>query len=417
MACVSEIADIGLAGAGEDRIAWADAQMPVLGAIRERFAAERPLQGLRVAACLHVTAETANLVRALRAGGAEVTLCASNPLSTQDEVAAALVAGHGVVVHAVRGESVQTYARHIAVVCDTAPQLTMDDGADLVTYVHTHRTDLLDGFVGGTEDTASGVIRVRALEAEGRLAFPVMAVNETPTTGFVENRYGAGQSALDGIVRATNVLLAGRVLVVIGYGRCGQGIAQCARGAGARVVVCEVDPVRALRAHLDGLEVSPAREAAARGDILVTATGGRDALGAEHLDALRDGAILANAGHFDVEIDLAALAAAATERRRVRELVEQFTFSDGRRINLLAAGRVVNLAAAEGHPPAVMDISCAHQALAAEHLVRRGAELGPAVHVVPDAIDAQVAALTLRAMGVRIDALSEAQEAYVRSWM
>ena len=414
----SDVADLGQAEAGDARVAWADAQMPVLRSIRERFARERPLDGVRVGMCLHVTAETANLARTLIAGGARVALCAANPLDTQDDVAAALVERDGAVVHAIHGEDMATYYRHIEAVLDTCPQLTMDDGADLVSTIHASRTELLDDseIIGGTEETTNGVVRLRALEAAGQLGFPVVAVNEARTKRLFDNRYGTGQSALDGILRATNMLLAGRVVVVFGYGWCGQGIALRAKGAGAHVVVCEVDPVRALEAKLEGYEVLPGVAAAAKGDVLITATGGRDVVRREHYEVVRDGAVLCNAGHFDVECDLAALRELAVERRQVRPHVEQHVLADGRRINLLAEGRVVNLAAAEGNPAAVMDMSFANQALAAEHLVKAAGTLAPQVHAVPRAIDDEIARLTLAALAVQIDALTDAQRAYLTAW-
>lgn len=390
--------------------------MPVLRSVRERFARERPLDGLRVGMCLHVTTETANLVRTLIAGGAEVALCAANPLDTQDDVAAALVERHGAQVHAIHGEDMATYYRHIEAVLDTRPRLTMDDGADLLTTLHVHRPQQLGELVGGTEETTSGIVRLRALEAAGQLAFPVVAVNEARTKHLFDNRYGTGQSTLDGILRATNLLLAGRVVAVFGFGWCGQGIAARAKGAGAHVVVCEVDPVRALEAKLEGYEVMPGLAAAANADVLITATGGRDVIGRPHYAVMRDGAVLCNAGHFDVECDLPTLRELAVERREVRPHVEQHVLADGRRINLLAEGRVVNLAAAEGNPAAVMDMSFANQALAAEHLVRAGGTLEPRVHEVPRAIDDEVARLTLAALGVEIDALTEAQRAYLTAW-
>ena len=409
----SDIADSALAEAGEARIAWADGQMPVLRSIRERFAAERPLDGIVVGACLHVTSETANLVRTLAAGGAEVALCASNPFATQDDVAAALAAA-GVEVHAVRGDDADAWAARVAAVVARAPRITLDDGADLLTTLHLARPDLLDGLLGGTEETATGLVRLRALEAEGKLACPVIAVNEALTERAINDRFGTGQSALDGILRTTNLLLAGHTLVVLGYGWAGKGIALRAHGLGAGVIVCEVDPLRALEARMDGFEVMPAIEAAPRGDVFVTVTGGRDVLRREHFELMKDGAVLANAGHFDVEIDLEGLRALADDVREVRPRVEQYALGD-RRLNLLAAGRVVNLAAAEGHPAAVMDISFALQALAAEALARRG-PLAPGVHPVPEGIDHEVAALKLASLGVRIDELSPEQERYLRGW-
>jgi adenosylhomocysteinase len=410
----SDIADASLADAGEARIEWADGQMPVLRSVRERFAAERALDGITVGACLHVTSETANLVRTLEAAGARVVLCASNPYATQDEVAAALARG-GTEVHAVRGEGAEAWAARVAAVVARAPRVTLDDGADLLTAIHLARPDLLDGLLGGTEETTTGLVRLRALEAEGRLACPVIAVNEATTERVFNDRFGTGQSVLDGILRTTNLLLAGRAVVVLGYGWTGRGIAQRAHGLGAQVIVCEVDPMRGLEARMDGFEVLPALEAAGRGDVFITVTGSPGVLGTEHFGRMKDGAVLANAGHFDVEIDLDALRAAARTVREVRPLVEQYDV-DGRRLNLLAGGRVVNLAAAEGHPAAVMDISFALQALAAVDLVDRAGDLAPGVHPVPDAIDREVAALKLASLGVRIDELRPDQERYLRGW-
>lgn len=412
-----DVADLALAEDGQVRIDWADTHMPVLAQIRERFARERPLDGVRIGASLHVTAETANLVRALVAGGADVALCASNPLSTQDDVAAALVDRHGARVYAVQGEDTDTYYRHITTVVDGAPQVTMDDGADLVSVIHGARTDLLDGIVGGTEETTTGVLRMRALEAEGALGFPVVAVNDAQTTRLFDNLHGTGQSTLDGIVRATNVLLAGRTVVVLGYGWCGRGVAVRAKGAGASVIVCEVDPVRALQARLDGYEVMPALAAAERGDVFVTVTGDRDVLGAAHFARMRDGAILANAGHFDVEINLPELRDASVEPpREVRPQVLEHVLQDGRRLHLLAHGRVVNLAAAEGHPAAVMDLAFAGQALAAEYLVAHAGELTPRVLAVPAELEREIARLKLSSLGIEIDTLTSAQEDYLTSW-
>ena len=412
----SDIADPALAASGEARIEWADEQMPVLAQIRERFTRERPLEGMRIAACLHVTAETANLMRTLRAGGAEPALCASNPLSTQDEIAAALVERHEVEVFAAAGETPDDYYRHIDAVIDRAPHITMDDGADLVSVLHGRRAQDLRDIAGGTEETTTGVVRLRALQADGRLGFPIVAVNEAQTERLFDHRYGTGQSTLDGIVRATHILLAGRRVVVVGYGRCGRGVAMRAKGAGAHVTVCEVDPLRALEAVMDGYEVLPAAEAARTGDVFITVTGNRAVLGAEHFAVMRDGAILANAGHFDVEIDLAALDAATEARREVRPFVEEHRTADGRRLNLLADGRVVNLAGAEGHPAAVMDVSFANQALSAEYLTAHAASLEPRVYGVPEAIDREIAQLKLESLGVRVDALSEEQVAYLTSW-
>lgn len=411
---MSDIADIGLADEGRTRIEWADAQMPVLRSIRERFAAERPLDGLVVAACLHVTAETANLVRALVAGGAQVALCAANPLATQDEVAAALAEDEGTEVFARHGEDLDTLAGHVADVLDRGPRITLDDGADLLVTLHAARPDLLDGLRGGTEETTSGLVRLRAMEADGRLRCPVLAVNEARAERVFNDHYGTGQSTLDGILRATNLLLAGRTVVVLGYGPTGRGIALRARGAGAQVVVCEVDPLAALDARMEGFDVLPAVEAAGRGDVFITVTGAPGVLGARHFERMKDGAVLANAGHFDVEIDLAALREVAGPPRRVRPLVEQHVLPDGRRLNLLASGRVVNLAAGEGHPASVMDLSFGLQALSVEHLAAGAVPAG--VQPVPEAIDREVARLKLASLGVQLDELSAEQQEYLRRW-
>ena len=411
-----DVADLSLAGSGQTRIEWADTQMPVLRQIRERFERERPLDGLTLGACLHVTTETANLVRTLKAGGADIGLCASNPLSTQDDTAAALVDRYGVEVYARHGEDHDTYYRHIDQVCDKRPQLTMDDGADVIGVLHGKRTDQLPDIIGGTEETTTGVIRLKALEAEGRLGFPIVAVNDADTKHLFDNRYGTGQSTLDGIVRATNVLLAGSRVVVIGYGWCGRGVAMRARGAGAHVVVCEVDPLRALEAVMDGYEVMPGVEAARVGDVFITVTGNRDAIGADHFAVMKDGAIVCNSGHFDVEVNKDDLARITSSRREVRPNVEEHLTDDGRRINLLADGRLVNLAAAEGHPAAVMDMSFANQALAAEHIAKNGASLEKRVYPVPEEIDREIARLKLEALEVRIDRLTDAQVRYLGSW-
>ena len=409
----SQIADTGLASDGEARIAWAEGQMPVLGQIRERFAKERPLEGLDVAACLHVTAETASLVRTLRAGGAEAALCSANPLSAQDDVAAALAA-EGTSVYAARGEDMDTYAEHVAKVVGAGPNITLDDGADLLSFAHAAGS--LDGLIGGTEETATGILRLRRLERQGKLGCPVLAVNEALSERTLNDRYGTGQSALDGILRAANLLLAGNTLVLFGYGYAGRGIAQRARGAGAAVVVCEVHPLRALEARMEGYEVMPSLEAAERGDLFVTVTGSRAVLRAEHFERMKDGAVLANAGHFDVEIDLDALRALADgPPTKVLPLVERFQIGD-RRLHLLASGRVVNLAAGEGHPAAVMDVSFALQALATEHLARHRGELEPRVLDVPRELDDEVARLKLAALDVEIDQSTEDQLAYWRSW-
>jgi adenosylhomocysteinase len=390
--------------------------MPVLARVRERLARERPLEGVDVAACLHVTAETANLARALIAGGAQVALCAANPLSTQDDVATALIED-GALVLGARGESPAAYAEHVRALAQEGPQVTIDDGADLVATIHEHHPEHAARMLGGTEETTAGLLRVRALAAEGRLACPVLALNESRAERAFNDRFGTGQSTIDGILRATNVLLAGRTVVVLGYGFTGRGVALRAQGAGASVIVCEVDPLRALEARMEGYEVMPALAAAARGDVFVTVTGGRDVLRAEHFERMKDGAVLANAGHFDVEIKLSDLRALAGERRReVLPLVEEHTLADGRRLNLLAEGRVVNLAAGEGHPAAVMDISFAAQALCVEHLVAHAGELDPGVIAVPERIDGEVARLKLQALGVEIDALTDEQQLYRSAW-
>ena len=413
----SHVADPSLAGAGAARIEWADGQMPVLRSIRERFARDRPLDGIRVAACLHVTAETANLVRTLMAGGARTALAAANPLSTQDDTAAALVERYGAEVHAVRGEDADAYVANVAALATSEPQITIDDGADLITILHA----AADGerartLLGAMEESTTGLVQVRALEAEGRLACPVLAVNEARTERAFNDRYGTGQSTLDGILRATNLLLAGHTLVVLGYGWTGRGVAIRARGAGASVIVCEVDPLAALEARMEGFEVMPALDAAERGDVFVTVTGARDVLTRAHFERMKDGAVLANAGHFDVEISVPDLRELAIDGvREVRPLVEEHDLG-GRRLNLLAHGRVVNLAAAEGHPAAVMDMSFVLQALCVEELVRHGAGLAPKVHPVPAHIDREVAALKLAALGVRIDELTPEQAVYRRSW-
>lgn len=416
MTAVNDIADSSLAADGVLRVEWADNEMPVLARIRERFERERPLDGIRIAACLHVTAETANLMRTLRAGGAQVALCASNPLSTQDEVAAALVEQYDIEVHAVHGEDFATYERHIHAVCAIAPQVTLDDGADLVGALHTSHRDLLEDALGGTEETTTGVIRLRNLEREGELAYPVIAVNAAETQRLFDTRYGTGQSTIDGILRATNVLIAGRTVAVFGYGASGKGVALYAKGLGANVIVCEVDPMRALEAAMDGLTVLRGAEAAAAADVIITVTGNRDVVAGEMFDSIKDGTILCNAGHFDVEINKQDLADRAGEHAEVRPSVERFTMNDGRRIYLLAEGRLVNLSVAEGHPAAVMDMSFANQALAVEHLVKHGVGLEHSVHDVPAGIDREIARLKLESLGVQIDELTEAQHNYLTSW-
>jgi adenosylhomocysteinase len=410
------VKDLALADSGRLHIAWAEAQMPVLRRIRERFRQERPLAGVRLSACLHVTSETANLAITLREGGAEVALCASNPLSTQDDVAASLVVDYGIPTFAIKGEDETTYYEHIAAALEHQPHLTMDDGADLVTTLHTRRADLVDNVVGGTEETTTGVIRLRSMARDGVLRYPIIAVNEAQTKHLFDNRYGTGQSTLDGIIRATNILLAGRTVVVCGYGWCGKGVAMRARGHGAHVIVTEVDPTRALEALMDGYRVMPIAEAAREGDVFITVTGNLKVITGEHLAQMKDGAIVANAGHFDAEIDIPALERAALRKRRVRPFVDEYTYPDGRRVYLLGEGRLVNLAAAEGHPAAVMDMSFANQALAAEYILRHGRELERRVYPVPEEIDREIARLKLDSLGVRIDTLTPEQAKYLASW-
>ena len=411
-----DVKDLGLAEQGRDRIDWAAGEMPVLGQIRERFEKERPLDGVRIAACLHVTTETATLMETLKAGGAEVSLCASNPLSTQDDVAAALCDQSGVEVFALRGEDTETFFRHIDAALDRHPHVTMDDGADMVSVLHKRRPEQIPEILGGTEETTTGVIRLRAMAADGALRYPIVSVNDADTKHLFDNRFGTGQSTIDAILRSTNLLLAGRNVVVCGYGMCGRGVASRARGMGAKVIVTEVNPVIALEAAMEGYQVMSLREAARIGEIFVTVTGDTSVIRREHLELMRDGAVLANAGHFDVEIDKLALEDLATGVRRVRHLVDEYRLADGRRLRLLAEGRLVNLAAAEGHPAAVMDMSFANQALSVEWVVQRSGELQPAVYDVPREIDAEVARLKLRAMGIEIDELTPEQEAYLRSW-
>jgi adenosylhomocysteinase len=411
-----DVKDLILADKGRLRIEWADQEMRVLAQIRERFEKEKPLAGIRVGACLHVTTETANLIRTLVAGGAAVAVCASNPLSTQDDAAAALCEDDGVFVYAIKGEDNETYYRHINSVLDFHPQITMDDGCDLVTLLHKERQDQIADLIGGTEETTTGVIRLRAMAADGVLAYPIVAVNDADTKHLFDNRFGTGQSTIDGIVRATNLLLAGRTMVVCGYGMCGRGVASRARGMGARVVVTEVNPLRALEAVMEGFEAMPGREAARIGDIFVTVTGDKAVLAREHFDVMKDGAVLANSGHFDTEIDKVALAQMAVDVRRVREFVDEYRLPDGRRLNLLGEGRLVNLAAAEGHPAAVMDMSFGNQALSVEWLVKAAGTLEPRVYGVPIDIDSEVARLKLAVMGVEIDTLTDEQTAYLASW-
>ena len=411
-----DVRDTALAPEGLGRIEWADRQMPVLAAIRERFETEQPLQGYRVSACLHVTSETANLMRTLQAGGADLVLCASNPLSTQDDVAAALVEEYGISVFAIKGEDNDTYYQHIEAAVDHKPQLTMDDGADVIGVLHSARREQLGDVIAGTEETTTGVIRLKALERDGALGFPVIAVNEAKTKHLFDNRYGTGQSTIDGIIRATNLLLAGHTIVIAGYGWCGRGVALRAKGMGAHVVVTEVDPLRALEAVMDGYQVLPMAGAAEIGDVFVTATGDKSVITREHMERMKDGAILANTGHFNVEIEIPALRSLAVETRTARPFLEEFRLEDGRSLFLIADGRLVNLAAAEGHPAHVMDMSFANQALCAEYAVENAAKLEPKVYDVPREIDDEIARLKLETMGVEIDRLTEEQAKYLASW-
>ncbi|HWB85040.1 MAG TPA: adenosylhomocysteinase [Bryobacteraceae bacterium] len=411
-----DIQDLALAEPGKRRTEWAFQSMPVLQTIRKQFIKAQPLKDVRISACLHVTTETANLMITLRDGGASVVLCASNPLSTQDDVAATLVKDHGIPVYAVRGESNAVYYQHLTAVADYNPQITIDDGADLVTLLHSKRPDLLNQVLGGTEETTTGATRLRAMAKEGVLQYPIIAVNDARTKHLFDNRYGTGQSTIDGIVRATNILLAGLTVVVAGYGWCGRGVAMRAAGMGASVVVTEVDPVKAIEAVLDGYRVMSMLEAAAIGDVFITVTGDKHVIRREHFERLKNGAILCNAGHFDVEIDREGLNRMASSRRQTRELVEEFVFRDGRRFYLLAHGRLINLTAAEGHPASVMDMSFANQALSAEYMVKHHASLQSKVYGVPEELDRQVARMKLESMGVKIDRLTPEQESYISGW-
>ena len=410
------VKDPSLAAAGKARIEWADRDMPVLASIRERFEKVKPLEGMRVSACLHVTTETANLMRTLKAGGADVVLCASNPLSTQDDVAAALVSEYGIRTYAIKGEDTDSYYAHIDAAIDHRPHITMDDGADVVGRIHAERPDVLEGILGGTEETTTGVIRLAAMAEDGALKYPIIAVNEANTKHLFDNRYGTGQSTIDGIVRATNRLIAGRTVVVSGYGWCGRGIAMRADGLGGNVIVCEIDPLKALEAVMDGYRVMPAVKAAALADIWVTVTGDINVIDSPAFEAMKDGAIIANSGHFNVEINIPHLREKAASFREVRPLVEEFVLSDGRVIYLLADGRLVNLACAEGHPASVMDMSFANQALCAEFMAANCADMEPGVYDVPVEIDEEIAALKLASMGVEIDVLTPEQEKYLSSW-
>ncbi len=411
-----DVKDLALAAQGKLRIEWAERDMPVLRLIRERFAREKPLQGVCLGACLHVTTETANLMRTLQAGGADLALCASNPLSTQDDVAAALVAEYGVRCFSIKGEDNDTYYQHLRSTLAIDPQITMDDGADLVTTLLKERTDLIAGMIGSTEETTTGVIRLRAMAADGKIQFPVIAVNDADTKHLFDNRYGTGQSSIDGILRATNKLLAGSNFVVAGYGMCGRGVAMRARGAGANVIITEVDPLKALEAVMDGYRVMPMLEAAAIGDVFVTVTGNKDVVRACDFQAMKDGAIVANSGHFNVEVDIPALERLAVQKRDIRPFVVEYTLADGRRIFLLGEGRLINLAAAEGHPPSVMDMSFANQSLAAEYLVKNRGRLEQRVYRMPLELDKEISRLKLQAMGISIDVLTPEQERYLASW-
>ncbi|MFC1906620.1 adenosylhomocysteinase [Chloroflexota bacterium] len=410
-----DIKDPALASEGKQRIEWAYREMPVVKLIRERFKTEQPLKGIRIAGCLHITTETANLALTLRDGGADVILCASNPLSTQDDVSAALVE-YGIPVNAINGEDDTTYYRHINTALDHQPQLTIDDGADLVTILHTKRSELISHVLGGSEETTTGVIRLRSLEKAGKLKYPLIAVNDAQTKHLFDNRYGTGQSTIDGITRATNILWAGKKVVVCGYGWCGRGIATRARGMGAHVIVTEVEPLRALEAVMDGNQVMTLPEAAKVGNIFITVTGDKHVIGKAHLESMPDGALLANSGHFNVEIDIPALESLSKGKRRIRPFVDEYALADGRHLYLLGEGRLINLAAAEGHPASVMDMSFANQALCMEHIVKNSGKLQPMVYPVPEEIDKQVARLKLKSMGIDIDALTPEQQQYLDSW-
>lgn len=411
-----EIKDEALAAEGKLRIEWASLSMPVLKVIGEDFAKDKPLKGVKISACLHVTCETANLMLALKAAGADIVLAASNPLSTQDDVAASLVKDHGIKVYAIKGEDNETYYRHLNLAIDHGPKIVIDDGADLISTLHSKRTDKLDGVIGGMEETTTGVIRLRSMAKASMLKFPIIAVNDANTKHLFDNRYGTGQSTLDGVIRATNLLFAGKTVVVGGYGWCGRGVAAKAKGLGASVIVLEVDPLKALEAVMDGFLVMPIQDAAKLGEVFITVTGGINIIRKEHFEVMRDGAILANSGHFNVEIDIPALEKLAVKKREIRRFVDEYTLKDGRRINLLAEGRLINLAAAEGHPASVMDMSFANQALSTEYIVKNHDLMKSQVYGVPTEIDERIAALKLAAMGVKIDALTAEQKKYLDSW-
>lgn len=411
-----DVKDLGLAAKGKNRIEWANQHMPVLQLIRKQFIKDQPLKGIRISACLHVTSETANLGITLRDGGADVVLCASNPLSTQDEVAASLVKDYGIPTYAIKGEDNDTYYQHISAALDHKPQITMDDGADLVTQLLTKRTDLLSNVIGGTEETTTGVIRLRAMAKDGTLKFPVIAVNDALTKHFFDNRYGTGQSTLDGVIRATNLLLAGLRVVVAGYGWCGRGVAMRAKGHGADVIVTEINPTKAIEAVMDGFRVMPMNEAAKIGDVFITVTGNKNVISGDHFARMKDGAVVSNSGHFNVEIDIPALEKQSSSKREVRPFVDEYDMKDGRKVYLLGDGRLINLAAAEGHPAAVMDMSFANQAYAAEYMVKHAKELKNQVYSVPEHLDQQIAKLKLDSMGFQIDKLTAEQEVYLASW-
>ncbi|WP_303673541.1 adenosylhomocysteinase [Vampirovibrio chlorellavorus] len=411
-----EIKDPSLAAQGKKQIEWADRDMPVLAQIRERFAKEKPFAGIRLSACCHITKETANLARALQAGGAETVLIASNPLSTQDDVAASLVHDYNVSVYAIKGESVETYTKHVNIALDHKPQIIIDDGSDVVATLVKERPDLISDMLGSTEETTTGIVRLQAMEKDGKLPWPAIAVNDAQTKHFFDNRYGTGQSTMDGVIRATNILLAGKNVVVVGYGWCGKGCAMRARGLGANVIVTEVNPIRAIEAVMDGFRVMPMQEAAKEGDVFVTVTGNRHVIDKKHFEAMKDGAIVCNSGHFDLELNLESLAAMSKSREQIRPFMEEFTLNNGRRVLVLGEGRLINLAAAEGHPASVMDMSFANQALAVEYLVKNKGKLSNNVHVLPAHVDTDIATLKLKAMGVSIDVLTPEMTEYMNSW-
>ena len=412
-----DVKDLGLAGAGRKRIEWAEREMPVLRLIRERFERERPLEGTKLVACCHITTETANLARSLKAAGVDAVLIASNPLSTQDDVAAALVVEYGIPVYAIKGESTDTYRAHVKMALDTQPNLIVDDGSDVVATMVRDYPDLMNSLVGSTEETTTGLVRLRALEKSGRMTWPAIAVNDAQTKHFFDNRYGPGQSTLDGVIRATNILLARRTIVVAGYGWCGKGVAMRGRGMGANIIVCEINPIRAIEAVMDGFRVMPMEEAASLGDIFITVTGNRHVIDGHHFAKMRDGAIVANSGHFDVELNLVALAELSEERENLRPFVEEYKLKQsGNRVIVLGEGRLINLAAAEGHPASVMDMSFANQALSCEFLVKNKGQLSPGLHLLPEEVDMEIASLKLEAMGIKLDTLTPEMIEYMNTW-